>query len=264
MKNWPTISGIISDLDGVTYRGDDPIDSAVQAFQRWHDAGVPYAFVTNNSTKSAKEFADKLNAMGIPAASERIITTSDAAADRLVKLLEPGARVMVIGAPALVRAVADRGFVVTQKDVAAVVAGLDRAFTFDKLVMAQSALMNGALFVGTNPDHMLPHGAGFQPGAGAILKAIETASGISPMIIGKPQPDLVTTALAILGTDPKSTFMLGDQVMTDIAAGKAAGLPTILVRTGVAEKGPLPISPDFDIDTLAAIPVLAPSVERGR
>ena len=82
MKNWPNISGIISDLDGVAYRGDYPIDSAVRAFQTWYDSGLPYVFVTNNSTKSADEFADKLNGMGIPTSSERIITTSAAAADR--------------------------------------------------------------------------------------------------------------------------------------------------------------------------------------
>jgi 4-nitrophenyl phosphatase len=118
--------------------------------------------------------------------------------------------------------------------------------------------MGGAHFIGTNPDHMLPHGDGFEPGAGSILKAIETASGVAPVIIGKPQPNLILIALSILGTDPKSTYMLGDQVMTDIVAGHAAGLPTILVRTGVAEKGPFPITPDFDIETLASIPIMAP------
>jgi 4-nitrophenyl phosphatase len=257
MTNWPKISGIISDLDGVTYRGDDPIDSAVAAFQTWHNAGLPYAFVTNNSTKSAEEFADKLNGMGIPTTPDRIITTSAIASDRLTTLLEPKARVMVIGAPALVRAVEERGFEVADENVAAVIAGLDRAFTFEKLAKAQTALMGGAHFIGTNPDHMLPHGGGFEPGAGSILKAIETASGVQPTIIGKPQPDLVSIALSILGTDPASTFMLGDQVMTDIVAGYAAGLPTILVRTGVAEKGPFPVTPDFDIETLASIPVMA-------
>ena len=106
---------------------------------------------------------------------------------------------------------------------------------------------------------MLPHGDGFEPGAGSILKAIETASGVAPVIIGKPQPNLISMALSILGTDPKSTYMLGDQVMTDIVAGHAAGLPTILVRTGVVEKGPFPITPDFDIETLASIPIMAPN-----
>ena len=257
MTKWPKISGIISDLDGVTYRGDDPIDSAVEAFQSWHNAGLPYAFVTNNSTKSSEEFAEKLNGMGIPTTPEKIITTSTVAADRLKTLLEPKARVMVIGAPALFRAIEERGFAITDENVAAVIAGLDRAFNFEKLAKAQTALMGGAYFIGTNPDHMLPRGDGFEPGAGAILKAIETASGVQPSIIGKPQPDLVSMALSVLGTDPKSTYMLGDQVMTDIIAGNAAGLPTILVRTGIAEKGPFPITHDFDIETLASIPVMA-------
>lgn len=257
MTDWPKLSAIISDLDGVTYRGDDPIESAVDAFQHWHKSGFPYAFVTNNSTKSAEEFADKLNGMGIPASPERIITTSAVAADRLATLVEPGSRVMVIGAAALQRAVEQHGFEIGDEEVSAVVAGLDRCFTFEKLAKAQTALMQGARFIGTNPDPMLPHGGGFEPGAGSILKSIETASGVAPMIIGKPEPDLVTMALSILGTDPASTYMLGDQIMTDIMAGHKAGLPTILVRTGVAEKGPFPIQPNFDIETLASIPSAA-------
>jgi len=252
--HWPKISGIISDLDGVTYRGDEPIESAVGVFQRWNDSGLPYAFVTNNSTKSAEEFSVKLNAMGIPADPARIITTSAVAADRLSDSFKPGSRIMVIGSQALVRAVADRDFEIADEDVAAVIAGLDRSFTYEKLARAQTALLGGAHFIGTNPDSMLPKGVGFEPGAGSILKAIETASGVTPTIIGKPQPDLVTKALSILGTDRQSTFMLGDQIMTDIAAGQAAGLPTIRVRTGVIEKDPLSISPDFDIESLECIP----------
>ena len=252
--HWPKISGIISDLDGVTYRGDEPIESAVRVFQRWNEIGLPYAFVTNNSTKSAEEFSAKLNAMGIPADPARIITTCAVAADRLGDLLAPGSRVMVIGAQALVRAVADRDFEIADENVEAVIAGLDRGFTYEKLASAQTALLGGAHFIGTNPDSMLPKGGGFEPGAGAILKAIETASGVTPTIIGKPKPDLVTKALSVLGTDRQSTFMLGDQIMTDIAAGHAAGIPTIRVRTGVVEKGPPSISPDFDIESLESIP----------
>jgi 4-nitrophenyl phosphatase len=109
---------------------------------------------------------------------------------------------------------------------------------------------------------MLPKGGGIEPGAGAILKAIETASGVTPTIIGKPQPDLVSMALSILGTDRQSTFMVGDQIMTDIAAGLAAGLTTIRVRTGVIEEGPLSISPDFDIESLECIPADAVSMAK--
>ena len=103
---------------------------------------------------------------------------------------------------------------------------------------------------------MLPKDDGFEPGAGSILKAIEFASGgIKPIIIGKPNPDLVLKALSVLGTEPSSTFMLGDQIQTDIMAGKAAGLKTIRVQTGVIEKGPFTISPDFDIENLESIPL---------
>ena len=255
MRDWPEISGIISDMDGVTYRGDDPIDSAVTAFRAWDASGLPYAFVTNNSTKSAEEFSDKLNRMGIPAAPERIVTTSSVAALRLSQLLESGSRVMVIGAPALADAVAGYGFELAEEHVSAVVAGLDREFTYDKLAKAQIALLGGATFIGTNPDRMLPSSTGFEPGAGSILSAIEAASGVAPIIVGKPQPDLVSMALEALGTPPETTFMLGDQVRTDIAAGHAVGLRTILVRTGVEENGPFPVEPDFDVPTLASIPV---------
>ena len=254
LTHWPKISAIISDLDGVTYCGDEPIESAIRVFQRWHDIGLPYAFVTNNSTKSAKEFSNKLNVMGIPISPERIITTSAVAANKLNKLLKPKSRVMVIGEPALIQAISDCNFNIADKNVDAVIAGLDRNFTHKKLALAQTALLNGAHFIGTNPDPMLPKNGGFEPGAGSILKAIETASGIAPTIIGKPKPDLVNMALSILGTDQQSTFMVGDQIMTDIAAGHAAGIPTIRVRTGVIEKGPLSISPDFDIETLECIP----------
>lgn len=262
MTNWPKISGIISDLDGVTYRGDAPIESAVDAFQHWHSIGLPYAFVTNNSTKSEQEFSDKLNGMGIPAIPDRIVTSASVAADKLTDLLEPQSRVMVIGAPSLIKAVSDRGFEIAGEEVAAVVAGLDREFSFSKLAKAQAAILNGANFIGTNPDQMLPKADGFEPGAGSILKAIETASGVTPLIIGKPQPDLVMMALSVLGTEKESTFMLGDQIMTDILAGHKAGLQTILVRTGVAEKGPFSVSPDFDIETLATIPLEAMHSER--
>lgn len=253
------MSAIISDLDGVTYRGEDPIESAVKAFQKWHENGFPYAFVTNNSTKTAEEFAGKLNGMGIPASANQIVTTCDVAADRLAALVKPGSRVMIIGAASLQHSVEKRGFVIAEKDVKAVVAGLDRTFTFKKLTNAQTALLQGAHFIGTNPDHMLPDGEGFEPGAGAIIKAIETASGVAPVIIGKPEIDLINRALSILRTDPASTYMLGDQIMTDILAGHKAGLPTILVRTGVPEKGPFPIQPDFEIQTLSCIPNTATS-----
>ena len=258
MNDWPVIQGIISDLDGVTYCGDDPIESAVEAFQAWQEAQLPFAFVTNNSTKSAQEFSDKLNGMGIPAVPERIITSSSAAADRLTEVLPAGARVMVVGSAALADAVASRGFELAAADAAAVVAGLDRDFSYEKLAQAQDALLGGSAFIGTNPDPMLPNETGFEPGAGSILKAIETASGVAPVIVGKPEPHLVNIALEKLGTPREATFVIGDQINTDIAAGQAAGMSTILVRTGVRNTGPAAAVPDFDIQSLSEMPTFKP------
>ena len=246
----PRNAAIISDLDGVAYRGDVPIATAVLAFRQWHEQGLPYAFVTNNSTKTAREFADKLNSMGIPATPERVITSSAVVARRVKADLPPGSRVMVIGAASLVGAIEAQGFQIADQDVRAVVAGLDRAFTFEKLQKAQAALLAGASFFGTNADRMLPHGLGYEPGAGSILAAIQTASGVTPVVTGKPQPDLIHMALEILGSDPETTFMLGDQIETDIMAGRAAGLKTILVGTGLPPKAVPGILPDFDIETL--------------
>jgi len=246
----PSGAAIISDLDGVTYRGDAPIPTAIRAFQNWHEQGIPYAFVTNNSTKTAEEFADKLNRMDIPVTPDRIVTSSMVVARRVRAEIPAASRVMVIGAPSLAGAVEAQGFQIANRDVQAVVVGLDRAFTFEKLHKAQSALIAGASFFGTNADRMLPHGLGYEPGAGSILAAIETASGVAPLVTGKPQPDLIHMALDILGSDPATTFMLGDQIETDIMAGKAAGLKTILVRTGVPPREVPNVAADVMVDSL--------------
>lgn len=246
----PGNAAIISDLDGVTYRGDASIPTAVRAFRHWHEQGVPYAFVTNNSTKTAEEFADKLNGMDIPVTPDRIVTSSMVVARRVRAEIPAASRVMVIGAPSLVGAIEAQGFQIADRDVQAVVVGLDRAFTFEKLQKAQSALLAGASFFGTNADRMLPHGTGYEPGAGSILAAIETASGVAPIVTGKPQPDLVHMALEILDSDPATTLMLGDQIETDIMAGRAAGLRTILVRTGVPPREVPGVTADIVVESL--------------
>ena len=246
----PSNAAIISDLDGVTYRGDAPIPTAVRAFQHWHEQGLPYAFVTNNSTKTAEEFADKLNRMDIPVTRDLIVTSSMVVARSIRSEIPAASRVMVIGAPSLVGAIEAQGFQIADREVKAVVVGLDRAFTFEKLQQAQSALLAGASFFGTNADRMLPHGTGYEPGAGSILAAIETASGVAPIVTGKPQPDLIHMALDILGSNPATTFMLGDQVETDIMAGRAAGLRTILVRTGVPPREVPGVTADIVVESL--------------
>lgn len=251
------IKGVVSDLDGVTYCGDAPIDSAVRAFKRWYEAGLQYAFVTNNSTKSPAAFSDKLSRMGIPAKPDQVVTSAQVAAEKAAVDLPKGASVYVIGSNALCEEIEKQGFLQSDKSPAGVVVGLDRQFDFKKLKKAQAAIFGGAYFIGTNPDPMLPSETGFEPGAGAILKAIETATGVAPTIVGKPRPNMVERGVGILQTKPENTLMLGDQVKTDIFAGHAAGVKTALVRTGVVERGPFDVSPDIVIDTLEELHLTA-------
>ncbi|MCV6584470.1 MAG: HAD-IIA family hydrolase [Marinibacterium sp.] len=253
MTQPPRFRAVISDLDGVVYRGAQPIPSAVEAFQAWAARGVPFAFVTNNSTRSASDVSDKINAMGIPTTPRQIVTSAMVAARRLADLVPPGAPVQVVGADNLARITRDHGYEVCKDGGAAVLVGLDQRFTYDTLARAQRAILNGAVFLGTNPDLRIPVEGGVIPGAGTLLRAIEAATGVSPIVVGKPQPDLIHDALGILGADTSDTVMIGDQLATDIAAGQAAGLRTVRVRTGVSDPGPSTITPDYDAETLDAL-----------
>ncbi|WFU80335.1 HAD-IIA family hydrolase [Bradyrhizobium sp. CIAT3101] len=266
--NWPPIEGIISDLDGVVYRGNAAIVEAIQAFKSWQVARLPFCFVTNNSTHTPEEVARKLESFGLVIGSKDVVTSAVTAAE-LIRVKYPDlTRVFVIGAPSLVNAVAGVGLEVTDREPEAVVMGLDRQITHEKMRIAVDAILNGAVFIGTNPDLLLPTEDGFEPGAGATITAIAVATQVKPLIVGKPEPYMIETALSRLGTARGATLMIGDQIPTDIQAGKRAGLPAVLVTTGVPPReDPSLASPDFIVSSLVEIevpPALAESPPQRR
>ena len=173
--------------------------------------------------------------MGMRVSAARIVTTSVATAAHLREILLPGSRVFVIGEPALRRAIAAAGFTLTAERPSAVVAGLDRRVTYKKLALATQALLRGAAFIATNPDPLLPTAHGFTPGAGAIVASLQYSSGRAPTVIGKPRPFMLREALRRLGATATRSAMVGDQLSTDIVAGRAAGTFTIFVRSGISE-----------------------------
>lgn len=134
----------------------------------------------------------------------------------------------------------------SSQPAAAVVAGIDQTLTYEKLKHAAFLIQRGARFVGTNGDLTFPAEEGLAPGAGAILAAIEAATGVKPVLIGKPERLMFDVAVQKLGSNPARTAMLGDRLETDILGGQRAGLKTILVTTGVdteesiREKGIIP------------------------
>ena len=246
----PAILGVIADLDGVVYRGETAIATAVEALARWREAGVPACYVTNNATRTPEAFAEKLTAMGVPTEPRGVITSPVATAAYIRERWPNGADVFVVGAPALAAAMEEVGCrVVTKGAAEVVVVGLDRSFTYEKLLMAAQAVLGGAVLIGTNADPQLPVEGTFEPGAGSILAAIATASRATPTVIGKPEPRMIAMALERLGTPKGSTVMIGDQTSTDIVAGQRAGLRSILVTTGVPVDT-VTATPDRIVDSL--------------
>ncbi|WP_407175409.1 HAD-IIA family hydrolase [Bradyrhizobium sp. STM 3562] len=254
--HWPSIEAVISDLDGVVYRGHAGIPDAIQAFKAWQAEGLPFCFVTNNSTHTAEDVVRKLDRFGLAIAPEDVVTSAVTAAELIRKTYPDLTRAFVIGARSLVDAVASIGLEVTDRRPEIVVMGLDREITHEKLRIAVEAILNGAVLIGTNPDLLLPTINGFEPGAGAMITAVALATQVKPLIVGKPEPHMIETALARLKTPRSSTLMIGDQIPTDIQAGKRAGLPTVLVTTGVpSREDPSLLSPDFIVSSLRDIDV---------
>ncbi|MET4261436.1 4-nitrophenyl phosphatase [Bradyrhizobium sp. S3.12.5] len=254
--NWPPVEGIISDLDGVVYRGNAAIPDAMAAFGRWQAAGVPVCFVTNNSTHTPEDVVRKLEAFGLATTPKDVVTSAIAAAELIRAKYPDVTRVYVIGAPSLVKAIAGVGLETTDRKPEVVLMGLDRQITHEKMRTAVDAILNGAALIGTNPDLLLPTDNGFEPGAGAMITAVAAATQVKPLIVGKPEAHMIETALSRLRTARGSTLLIGDQIQTDIQAGKRAGLPTVLVTTGVpAREDPSLIPPDFIVSSLREIEV---------
>lgn len=238
------VEALLVDLDGVMYRGDTPLPGATELVPELDALGIEHVFVTNNSTQTPSQFAQKLAAMAVEASADRIVTSAEATAEYLATLEPPGARVLVIGEEGLRAALTGAGFALVGDAPSCVVVGLDRGVTYAQLARACVAIRAGARFVATNNDPAMPVEGVFWPGAGAIVAALVTATGVTPTVVGKPEPTLLHRALERLGAPPASAAIVGDQILTDVRAGRAAGLATILVG---AEQPTLDVEPRPDI-----------------
>ena len=163
-RDWPIIKGVVSDLDGVVYRGNVAIEDAIRAFRRWQQVDLPFCFVTNNSTHTEADVVAKLAAFGLPIAPRQVVTSATTAAQLVRSRWPEGTAVFVIGAPSLRNTIAAAGFNITERSPAVVVMGLDREITHEKMRVAVQAILDGAVLVGTNPDLLLPTANGYEPG----------------------------------------------------------------------------------------------------
>ena len=223
------------DLDGVTYRGHEPIDGAASGIARARALGMRMVFVTNNASREPESVAGQLTGLGIPADGSDVMTAAQAAASLLTGRLSPGQKVLVVGGAGLVTAVRAAGFeIVTSADdePVAVVQGFAPELGWVNLAEAAYAVERGAWFVASNLDLSLPTARGFAPGNGALVGAVQAATGIVPDSAGKPAPTMYQLAIARVGA--RAPLVVGDRLDTDLAGARAGDFPGLHVLTGVS------------------------------
>ena len=253
------IKGLILDMDGVLWRDTQALLDMPRFFTELKAIGLPVVFATNNGTRSIEMYVQRLADFGVPVEPWQVVNSSIAAAEYLCKEFPQGGPVYVVGETGVLHALAEQGFETisdpsTTADVIAVVAGMDRAMTYEKLATAALYIRAGKPFLFTNPDPTFPTPRGLVPGAGALLAFLQASTSVQPVIIGKPEPYLYRFAMERLGTAPSETLAVGDRLDTDILGGQRAGCPTVLVLSGVTnaeEARRWQPQPDLILDNLA-------------
>jgi 4-nitrophenyl phosphatase len=246
---------LLVDLDGVVYQGSDPIPGVAALLSRRVAAGDIVVYVTNNSMWYRADYVARLEALGAPVSADRVVSSPRATALYLREVDPTIERVLVLGGPGLGRELSEVGFAVVMAGDAvdraareridwfeaagrpgAVVVGLDPEVSWERLAVAASSIRAGARFVVTNRDPIYPTERGLMPGAGALVAAVEAASGTTPVSIGKPAPLLLEEAARLVGVDPRQAVMIGDSILTDLAAARAVGARCVLMLTGVTSR----------------------------
>lgn len=249
--------GFALDLDGVVWLSREPVAGSIEAIRTIVARGLPVVYVTNDPRSTRTELAARLTELGIETPAEAVLTSASACAETLA-LERPGAAAMAVGTGSLARELADRGLAAVPiaygARADAVVVGGGGNFDYEVLRIASDTVRAGAELWATNKDPNYPTPNGLVPGTGAIVAAIEVASGVSARDVGKPEPGLFEAALRHLGCE--RPLMVGDSLDSDIAGAARAGIATALVLTGRSSRADLDgaeIQPDHIYENLAAV-----------
>lgn len=247
---------VILDLDGTVWVGGVATNRAPEAVAAIRASGRRLAFVTNDAAHTPEEYVRRLWAIGCTASVEEIVSVGSAV-QYVLASRPPGARVLVVGAPALHRHVSDAGHHVVNRlpdaeTAEVVVVAAHTGFDYAEMLTATRALLAGAELISGGRDRNYPSHGGIAPGTGAVTAALEYASGATARVVGKPDPQVFEVALDRLG--PGRTLVIGDHLVSDLAGAAAAGLDAAIVLTGVtgradaeaaADPAPVAIAPDL-------------------
>lgn len=254
------IKALILDMDGVIWQDTRAIGNLPAIFSKIRDLDLKFTLATNNSTRSIPEYLEKFSRYGVCLNPHEILNSSQTTARVLREKYPAGTEVFTIGENGLFSALEDEELfpvgIENLNSPKVVVMGIDRSVTFEKISRAALLVNSGLPFYATNPDVSFPTPSGFIPGNGAWTSVITTATGIEPIIAGKPKPEMLRVALNRMDVSPDQTMMVGDRFETDILAGQAAGCFTCLVLSGVTSAAKAEIlvpQPDLILPDLSSL-----------
>jgi 4-nitrophenyl phosphatase len=253
----PTIRAVLFDMDGVLYRGKTALPGVTELLAFLDQHAIAYGCITNNATMTPQQYEQKLTAMEIAIPAQRVLTSALVTNYYLRANYPRGTTVFAIGMRGLRDALfSDEYFVPNKQSPQLVVQGADFEINYETLKRGCLAIRAGAQFIATNPDRTFPTEEGLTPGAGAITAALQAATDVEPLVIGKPQPTMFHVAIELLNSTPETTLVVGDRLDTDIAGAQNAGLPSALVLTGVSTRDEVAQSqhqPDLIYDGLTKL-----------
>jgi 4-nitrophenyl phosphatase len=258
-----TYRGVVLDLDGTVYRGNELLPGAAETVQAIRDRDISLCCCSNNPTKTRAEYVDRLAGMGVEIDEREVLSAGTVTRDYLVDE-HAGDDCFLIGSPGLRDQLVDAGLPLTDDpaDADVVVASWDREFGYDDMTDGLRALADPTTaFVGSDPDRTVPASGGRSvPGSGAIIGAVAAVADRDPdRVMGKPSPEAIDAVGDALGVSPGECLLVGDRLDTDIAMGERAGMTTALVLTGAADRDDVAdadVTPDHVLDDIGAVPAL--------
>ncbi len=250
--------GFMIDMDGTVYKGGDLIPGATDFISALRSKGIPFVFLTNNSSHCRLYYYEKLVRMGFDVTMDNVLT-SNIATIRFVLSERPGKRVYVLGSPDVMEEIREAGVNVVEEDPDIVYLTFDRTITYDKINRAYKALCKGAELIATHPDDVCPTETDYDIDIGPFIRMFEDMCQTKATVIGKPNGLMLRMAALHMGVEPKGTVMVGDRLYTDIKMGNLAGTASILVLSGETSRADLErsdITPTHVLDSVADIPAL--------
>jgi 4-nitrophenyl phosphatase len=251
-----TVRGFLLDMDGTFYLGDRLLAGALRFIDLLRQQNKEFLFLTNNSSKHRRDYAEKISRLGLPLAEESVLTSGEATALYL-RERHPGASLFIVGTPSLKDEFRQYGFRLVQAEPQFAVLGFDTTLTYQKLWTLCDLVRAGVPYIATHPDFNCPTENGFMPDVGAMIAFVKAATGIEPdLVVGKPNRLIVDAAAVKMDLPVNQLAMIGDRLYTDIALGQASGIVTVLVLSGETKIEDLkgsPYQPNYVFQDLAEV-----------